>query len=128
MVTTDLPIHVSDALLPGNFETFELRMKLGSGHGAMTIVHVRAGDLPQAGEVGRKWCALHGARFIGVYPICVADTSILDEPATVTPLASRSEPESVQERSARLGRRDVDDEEPKDSAALAHAGRGRIGA
>lgn len=128
MILTEFPIHVSDSLLPGSFEIFELRLKFNDGHGAMSITHLRAGDRNQAVEVGHKYCKIHGAKFIGTYPFCVADPSILDEPTTLKPLASRTDSESVEERVARQSGRGADVEHTDDSATRPPSGRGRVGA
>jgi hypothetical protein len=78
---TESPTHVSDALLPGGLETFQLRMKRPVDHGQLAVAQVRAVDLEQAEVVGRRYCSLHKFQFVAVFVLCVADPSILDEPA-----------------------------------------------
>src|SRR5260221_8444951 len=78
---TDFPTHVSDALLPGGLETFQLRMKRPVDHGQIATAQVRAVDLAHANAVGRRYCAINKFTFVTVLVLCVADPSILDEPA-----------------------------------------------
>jgi hypothetical protein len=77
---TDFATHVSEALSPGTFETFQFRMKRPIDHGQIAVAQVRAVDLAQAGQVARRYCSIHGFQFVGVLVLCVADPSILDEP------------------------------------------------
>ncbi len=102
MSIAELPIHTDGALLVGAGEIFELRLKLQSGHGEMTTTHVRALDLAQATAIGRRYAALHDARFIAVYPFVVADASILDV-QTAASIEVHPDRESVEERRARTG-------------------------
>jgi hypothetical protein len=132
MVSPDMPTVLSDRFLIG-LDLYEARIKLQSGHGGVTVTHVRARDLEQAAAIAKRYCDLHGARFIGVYQFVVADASILDEAggSTATSLERSASSESVAER---LGRHAVPANDDDEAAAAAPpAGRsrganGRVGA
>jgi hypothetical protein len=77
----DLKICVSDRYMSG-LDIFEVRIKTQGGHGAMTVTHVRAADIVQAAAIMRRYCENVHARYVGVFPFCVADPSVLDDVST----------------------------------------------
>jgi hypothetical protein len=77
-MTDELPTHLDAQEMPGALEVYQLKLKHPDRHGAMTVTHVRAVDLAQAEQVGRRYCALHKFTFVNVSTLCVADTSVLD--------------------------------------------------